>query len=378
MQRVIQRTATEEVELQFRKAAAEGGVLTCKSLNRNRVLNINAQGQPSGKTALHQAVIHNHLPVIEYLLSLPDLQHIEDNQHKTPLDYAKENDAHHVVRLLGKKFPDIIPPVPSSDLCFKYGQIYIEYMQKNAKTMTIEQASLLSQKIPPSSLYMGASLLFHIVLRSHNWEVIRHLIKLGEDPNRQAHPFQIICYRDTPLHLFLANEDPTAIQFVDLVTEEGGKIDFTIRDEQGKTPLLLAAKTRKPKCVQALLERGADVSISIPDNSGNTILHVACILGDVDTFNIIKEYREFNTLLEQANSQGKLPDEMLNLSENETRAFIKSIFINSDRDLNAPANQSKLNEFTPANTTFLKACLDGRKEIEYALRRKNTFNKYNK
>ena len=127
--------------------------------------------------------------------------------------------------------------------------------------------------------------------------------------------------------------------------------------------------------MHALLERGAGVSISIPDNSGNNILHVACLLGDLETFNLIKDYPEFDTLLEQVNKKGKSPKEMLNLSETETRAFIKSIFINPDRDLNAPKNKSKLTDFTPANMTFLKACLDGRKEIEYALTKKNTLSK---
>jgi len=361
-----------DINLEFRTAAAEGNLVRCKELSRSNRFDINSEGTPSKKTALHQAAIYNRLEVMQYLLSFGNIEHKEDLLHKTPFDYARENDSKDVMPLLAKKFPKLVPSIPTSDLSNVYGPALMPLIQ-NARSMTVEQATQLSNKIPPGSFYMGMPLLLLIALNSHNWNVMGHLINLGHSPNIQAQECQIACYRDTPLHMFLANEDPTAIQFVDLVIQSGSKIDYAVRDEQGKTPLLLAAKTRKPHYVKALLERGADVSISIPDNSANNILHVACILGDAETFNLIKNYPAFDTLWAQPNSAGKLPSELLNLNENETRAFIKSIFINPDRDLNAPKNGSKPHEFSSANTTFLKACLEGRKNIEYSLQNRNTF-----
>ena len=212
----MQRTATEEVHLRFREAAAKGDLVTCQRLSKNNSLNINAKGQPSGKTALHQAVIYNQVPIVEFLLSFNNIEHEKDASHRTPMDYARENDAHQIVQLLIERFPHIIPAISPSDLCHKYGQTYVSYIQNNARTMTIDQAIQLSDKIPPGFLYMGTSLLMQIALNSHNWDVMRQLIKLGEDPNVQVAPCQLASYWDTPLHMFLANEDPAAIQFVDL------------------------------------------------------------------------------------------------------------------------------------------------------------------
>jgi hypothetical protein len=65
-------------------------------------------------------------------------------------------------------------------------------------------------------------------------------------------------------------------------------------------------------------------------------------------------FSEFNDLLEQKNSRAKLLSDLLSSTLNEIHAFIKSIFIYPNRDLNAPLNKTPLSNFRPANITFEK------------------------
>ena len=103
--------------------------------------------------------------------------------------------------------------------------------------------------------------------------------------------------------------------------------------------------------------------INIPDNDGLNILHIACALGDIKTFEIIKTFDDFNQLIEQKDKFDRYPADMLNLSEANTKKLIKSIYINPDRDLFAPLNDTPVEYFKPAKVTFLNACLRDRKKI---------------
>eukprot|EP00927_Polykrikos_kofoidii_P068463 TRINITY_DN63826_c0_g1_i1.p1 TRINITY_DN63826_c0_g1~~TRINITY_DN63826_c0_g1_i1.p1 ORF type:complete len:1043 (+),score=195.72 TRINITY_DN63826_c0_g1_i1:92-3130(+) len=56
--------------------------------------------------------------------------------------------------------------------------------------------------------------------------------------------------------------------------------DMVLRDGSGRTPLHLATELRQMGCVDYLLEN--DANRSLQDARGDTVLHIACRLGDID------------------------------------------------------------------------------------------------
>ncbi|MGL5742983.1 MAG: ankyrin repeat domain-containing protein [Legionella sp.] len=68
-------------------------------------------------------------------------------------------------------------------------------------------------------------------------------------------------------------------------------IDYTRRDKQGKTPLMLAVGLEKDIIVHQLLdmykEKGLDVGINQPDNKGRTPAMVAAALGNKEALSAL-------------------------------------------------------------------------------------------
>ncbi|MBA2711427.1 MAG: ankyrin repeat domain-containing protein [Tatlockia sp.] len=352
-----------DINLKIRQEAANGNLETLKKLIKNNVgVDVNAPGLTTGKTALHQAVQRNQIEVLEYLLTLPNIKNIADKRGKTPSDYAIEKKHFDMVRLFCRTFTINFPAPPSDLACYLGPELYF-LITKKGKSLLTEAIMAISQKIPPGKNYMGYSLLLLITLHSKNWEAIQLLMQKGEDPNSKSGVYQPMSFGNTPLHALIANEDRDAIKFVDIAHKAEKTIDFTVLDDQGKTTLLLAAKIRNAELVQNLLDKGAKVAVTIPDNNGLNILHIACALGDIKTFEIIKNLEDFEKLIEQKDKLDRYPADMLKLSDQDTRILIKSIYINPDRDLFAPQNDTPIECFKPAKVTFLNACLRDRKKI---------------
>lgn len=362
------KQAHQNLLFKLRKAAADGELQQLKRLLSENQLDINASGAGTGKTALHYAVLNNHTDIVEFLLEQPGIKLIKDITHKTPFDYAREaQGAHDIIRLLCRKFTNLRFPLLDDDLAGKYGSNLFFFLKENLDNFTEEVLLKASQElIKPNQFYMGYSFLFLAQLFSNKLNFIELLINAGEDPNTQARPYQPLGYQNTLLHAYLANENKNEfiIEYLTIVERCNKQIDFTIQDDQGKTSLLLAAKIRRPAMVKALLERGAAVAIEIPDKEGRTILHIACALGDVETFELLADRPEFESLAEKTDLLGRTPHDMLNIPEEEVRKILKSIYINPDRDLNAPLNNSILESYLPAKKTIISACLEGRENIK--------------
>lgn len=367
-----------DIHLQIRQAAAEGRVdiiKTALETSRSRGIDINKAGPTTGKTALHQAVINNQYDVVAYLVTRPELQALSDKLGKTPHVYAFENNHRSILRLLVKRFPDVVcevstEGVASDDLAYTKGSSFMSELQTvlQQKDVSTEQIMLLSRAFSPTVEYMGYSFLHYVGLYTNNFEAISQLLQAGYDPNQSIRGVQLLGYSNTPLHSYLANESvDEACTYVKLVQSMGKTIDFTKQDDEGKTPLLLAAKIRRPACVKELLRLGAESSLLIPDNEGRTILHVMCILGDREGIKLLQEHGAFDALMSTTDASGRTPLQMLDMTAMETRAFIESISIEPDRDLNAPSNAAHHGSFAPAGVSFLDASLAGRAAIREEL-----------
>lgn len=79
------------------------------------------------------------------------------------------------------------------------------------------------------------------------------------------------CYSGAPM-----------IRLVSIILSSGASIDKV--NEEGSTPLIVAAMEGRRKCVSVLLEAGADVSI---EAAGFDALHYGCLSGFVDVVEVL-------------------------------------------------------------------------------------------
>lgn len=107
------------------------------------------------------------------------------------------------------------------------------------------------------------------------------------------------CYKfGTALHLAIVNEywnNEGKRSLVDfLITEfKQRKFDWNLRDWEGKTVLILAAKMRDTDIAIQLIDIGVDVHAQ--DKQGKTALHYAALLGDIVTVEkLIKAHANVN------------------------------------------------------------------------------------
>lgn len=109
--------------------------------------------------------------------------------------------------------------------------------------------------------------------------------------------------RDTLLHLAIIHEAKECIQQIIERSRNDPYLNF--QNNQRQTPLHLAVITEQPLVVAALLQAGCDPRM--PDQSGNTALHIACRQGSMSCFSVLVQYcsREHLTyILSCANYDG--------------------------------------------------------------------------
>jgi len=84
-----------------------------------------------------------------------------------------------------------------------------------------------------------------------------------------------------PLHVAADVGDVECIQFLLAKTTKG----VNVKDTEGSTPLVFAAKAGKPKAVEALLNAKADVNMA--SKNGSLPLHYAAEAGDVESIKLL-------------------------------------------------------------------------------------------
>ena len=118
------------------------------------------------------------------------------------------------------------------------------------------------------------------------------LINLTEDLDiTETYPLEETdCDGDTLLHTaIILNKTQTAQGLVDLISNEGRTKILNMANNEGQTPLHVAALTGDITIALALLKNGADITAR--DNKGRTFMHILCD-NDVN-FSKNSELREF-------------------------------------------------------------------------------------
>lgn len=95
-------------------------------------------------------------------------------------------------------------------------------------------------------------------------------------------------FNNTPLHLIIVNEQHKNAEFlINSAKEKQIIIDYSVQDSQGKTTLILAAKMRATAMISFIIdnipEEKRETVLNIQDEQGNTALHYAMLLGDVES-----------------------------------------------------------------------------------------------
>jgi len=161
---------------------------------------------------------------------------------------------------------------------------------------------------------------------------LQYLIEKGADVNAcvltPASPI------GTPLHVVLANENiKVAIHYIDLIKD---KFDSNLKDGEGKTVLLLAAKIRSSLAVKKLLEAFKDkIDVNAVDAKNRTALHFACAYGDVE---MVQALLAAGADINAKDASGNTPLHYANAKVGTVRALLESIEIRPDRDEKALRN----------------------------------------
>jgi ankyrin repeat protein len=164
----------------------------------------------------------------------------------------------------------------------------------------------------------------------------KFLIKNGVDINSIDDRY------GTFLHIVLANELGEELVKKVLVLIENTKpqqiFDYTTLDSEGKTPLLLAVKTRAIGSTAALLalaDRDINIGISIPDSEGRTPLLMAFALGCVK---LIPLLLKAGASLNEKDNLGRGVEYYKHIPTAEVENTLRSIHIEPQRDFTTHHN----------------------------------------
>ena len=208
----------------------------------------------NGQTALYAACIGNHLEIINLLIDNGyDVNH-QDNEGKTPLHIAFENNAPGLAEALINQFSaniEIRDVQSWTPLHTAIDRGYFNYSKE------------LSDKFLHQDIGTGASWIqLHAACFQENMQDVQFLLKANTDVNYASSAIY------TPLHIAVIKSNAN---LVTLLLDQAAYISCKTID--GQTPLHIAVDQGDEIIIQKLFARNADPSLQ--DVTGNTSLHLA-------------------------------------------------------------------------------------------------------
>lgn len=197
--------------------------------------------------------------------------------------------------------------------------------------------------------YKGLSLL-HVVSGASDFkERLQLLLSRGANLNVLEN---LSHHYGTPLHYILANEDfEKFYDVLEIAAAYRQQINFHLRDGEGKTALLLAAKVMSGGAVQKILKLDP-TCVDIADNEGRTPLHIACALGNAE---IVEMLLNAGANINARDNAGNTPAHYAAIDKSMVRQLLSSISIDPKRDVNAESNAISLDPWTPIPITIRQA-----------------------
>jgi hypothetical protein len=152
------------------------------------------------------------------------------------------------------------------------------------------------------------------------------LIMMGRNINKPLNSAR----QFTPLHYIIySKSEGLAEYFINTVIKDN-PIDYTVKDAEGTTLLILAAKMLKVSLIVSMLRHpGARATINEKDIYGRTALHYAYALGQKDLIGILQKTDGIDLTVVDLN--GIAPCEYLTTEESFVRSLLESVDINPKR-----------------------------------------------
>lgn len=246
-----------------------------------------------GRSLLHLAVSENNSEALTYLISIGLSVHAVDNEGNTLLHQAalKETD-NKILAILQPHLKDKI----------------------NDKNKAGDTALHLAFKVKTSML-------------------LTLLMKWGADANIEN------TNGETVIHIAIGNNNAQAV----LVLLKGGYVVDPTKYDLGGTPLHYLLRTNNADMLNELAQRRYADVISpllhdLPDNRGNTPLHLALLMGNFQWANLLLGYINTNPM--KMNNAGESPlslahNLMENTQDDAAKSVLNDLIIKMEEELNS-------------------------------------------
>jgi ankyrin repeat protein len=187
--------------------------------------------------------------------------------------------------------------------------------------------------------------------------IIQH--KLTDKLNQNS--TQLDRFNNTILHMAIANESDA--MYESIIDAAHDFINPNVRDIEGKSLLILAAKMRNSTLVSKLLTTKfkENVDTNAQDKDGFTALDYAYALGDVTSINALKQHGATDDFKRSSR---------LSCSREALLALLSSVGINGLRDENAKGNTTTLLELNGTESLAPMTKSNIIKSLEYLTKKK--------
>lgn len=271
----------------------------------------------------HQALIlaacNGDLEKLKAMFLNPSMQQLDDD--------IKDNIIQCVLEWSGQSIA-----IQNSIITFliSKGAGYVQYfLHMNADVALMKRLILCGADVNIN--HQGYTVLHSLICRENTDNIIDFLLEKGIDINRCDHLYGY----GTALHIYLANENfAGALAFIKLAHKYQRKINYSSKDQEEKTPLIIAAKVMSLEMVKKILSDDKSC-VDAQDNQGKTALHFACALGKSDIVEVlIKAGANMNI----RDKYGNTPAHYATASILSIKYILSSIHIDPDRDCGALKN----------------------------------------
>lgn len=141
------------------------------------------------------------------------------------------------------------------------------------------------------NMHCNGNTAISLALTKGNFELFNYYLKNNGD-----------CKGRNQLNLLHEAANKDRCDILEILIEKGA--DPNQLNSMHYTPLTIAVMHKNKKICQVLLENGA--CATIPDKKGNTALHVACSLGDLEMISVLLDNTECDLKLKNANEETAL------------------------------------------------------------------------
>ncbi|CAB0043791.1 unnamed protein product, partial [Trichogramma brassicae] len=229
---------------------------------RHRPLRVDARDR-SGRTPLHWALYRGNGSVAELLLRRGADPSLPTGDGSTALHVICESRLEIYVRELLFEIIEELQEQVNIDARDNCGNAPLRFAPANGSKKLVEYLieTLFERshdgRYKPTRIDArdeSGNTALYLALARDNWQLVESLLRIGADPN------SVNEMGFTPLHFLCWRTELCVKLFLEMCDKQGLQVQIDARDHEGNTPLQLAVANVRPKIVDILLDRGADLS----------------------------------------------------------------------------------------------------------------------